>query len=201
MPLGFQSLNHGTIAFGFFNIDTDLLLLEHYFLFAPEFCEYMVQASREEKIRLDFSWEVYDIPAPDRIGDLAGAIHGTHYVGFIGEVYRLFPFPDRQEEFKQKPGGYQNRSRIEPLIQDYAIKTAIPFQADQEKNTVSIGEYIFEKTVFHELVRYVWLGGYPRWRDGIRPDYVEDMRSIIVHQPGWLFTGLRLEDDLEEGTH
>jgi hypothetical protein len=31
MPLAFESLNHGTIAFGFFNIDSDMLLLEKYF--------------------------------------------------------------------------------------------------------------------------------------------------------------------------
>ena len=28
MPLAFESLSHGTIAFGFFNIDSDMLLLE-----------------------------------------------------------------------------------------------------------------------------------------------------------------------------
>ena len=28
MPLAFDSLNHGIVAFGFFNIDSDMLLLE-----------------------------------------------------------------------------------------------------------------------------------------------------------------------------
>jgi len=28
MPLAFESLSHGTIAFGFFNIESDMLLLE-----------------------------------------------------------------------------------------------------------------------------------------------------------------------------
>lgn len=32
MPLAFDTLSHGTIAFGFFNIDSDMLLLEQYFL-------------------------------------------------------------------------------------------------------------------------------------------------------------------------
>ncbi|MGD2186296.1 MAG: hypothetical protein PVI71_09215 [Desulfobacterales bacterium] len=31
MPLAFESLSHGSIAFGFFNIETDMLLLENYF--------------------------------------------------------------------------------------------------------------------------------------------------------------------------
>jgi hypothetical protein len=33
MPLTFESISHGTIAFGFFNIDSDMLLLEKYFFF------------------------------------------------------------------------------------------------------------------------------------------------------------------------
>jgi hypothetical protein len=38
MPLAFESMSHGTIAFGFFSIDSDMLLLEQYFLFGSEFC-------------------------------------------------------------------------------------------------------------------------------------------------------------------
>ena len=34
MPLAFESLSHGTIAFGFFNIESDMLILDRYFLFA-----------------------------------------------------------------------------------------------------------------------------------------------------------------------
>jgi hypothetical protein len=32
MPLAFQSLSHGTITFGFFNIESDMLLLDRYFI-------------------------------------------------------------------------------------------------------------------------------------------------------------------------
>lgn len=31
MALAFDSLSHGRIAFGFFNIETDMILLEHFF--------------------------------------------------------------------------------------------------------------------------------------------------------------------------
>ena len=31
MPLSFSSTTHGNIAFGFFNIESDMLLLENYF--------------------------------------------------------------------------------------------------------------------------------------------------------------------------
>lgn len=41
MPLAFESLSHGAIAFGFFNIESDMLLLEHYFFFATDFCEHI----------------------------------------------------------------------------------------------------------------------------------------------------------------
>ena len=41
MPLAFDSISHGSIAFGFFNIESDMLLCDHYFLFADEFCRYV----------------------------------------------------------------------------------------------------------------------------------------------------------------
>jgi hypothetical protein len=37
VPLEFESINHGRIAFGLFNIETDMILLNHYFLFAKDF--------------------------------------------------------------------------------------------------------------------------------------------------------------------
>jgi len=39
MPLASKSLNFGSIALGFFNIESDMLLLERYFFFASDFCE------------------------------------------------------------------------------------------------------------------------------------------------------------------
>ena len=38
MPLAFESLSHGTIAFGFFNIESDMLLMDQYFFFVDDFC-------------------------------------------------------------------------------------------------------------------------------------------------------------------
>ena len=38
MPLSFESMSHGTIAFGFFNIESDMLLCDRYFFFADDFC-------------------------------------------------------------------------------------------------------------------------------------------------------------------
>jgi hypothetical protein len=189
MPLGFPSLSHGTIAFGFFNIDTDLLLLEHYFLFAPEFCGYVsdLAAAGAEGIRQ--TWEVFHIPRGN-IGDLAGAIHGIHLSGFIGEVYRRFPFPAREEDFVQKPEGFQNRSTIEGILREFSSVVAIPVRIEKDPGGVAVGEFKFAAQVFRSLVHYVWVGGYPRWRQGIRPDYVLNMKKAVEESQNWLFDGL-----------
>ena len=193
MPLAFPSLNQGAIAFGFFNIDTDLLLLEHYFLFADDFCNYVTRMAGEfETGSFETSWEVSSIDRREEIGDLMAAIHGVRYTGFIGEVYRLFPFPKRQEDFKQKPEGYVNRAAVDSLIARYARRTKIPVRCDAENDTVAVAEYLFSKETFQRLIEYVWLGGYPRWRDGVRPDYVMAMKTSLENSPSWLMRGRAL---------
>jgi hypothetical protein len=192
MPLAFSSLNHGSIAFGFFNIDTDLLLLEHYFLFARDFCSYMTLIEGQSD-SFETSWDLYSIEKSRDIGDLMAAIHGTRFTGFIGEVYRRFPFPLRQEDFKQKPEGYRNRRTLEEMLGKYAARVKIPVRGDASNQTVAVAEYLFTRDVFHQLIEYVWLGGYPRWRDGERPDYVLEMKKSLVKARGWLFSGLSLE--------
>ncbi len=42
MPLAFASRSHGSVAFGFFNIEIDMLLLEDLFFFADRFCRAVV---------------------------------------------------------------------------------------------------------------------------------------------------------------
>jgi hypothetical protein len=191
LPLGFHSLNRGDFAFGFFNIDTDLLLLDHYFLFADAFCAYTIQLTQQTGHgSCESLWDVYDIPTRVQIGDLMGAIHGVRHTGFIGDVYRLFPFPQRQADFRQKPEGFLNQPAIRPILEKYAGHAKIPFRADIEHETVAIGEYLFTKEVFQQLIEYVWLGGYPRWRDDIRPDYVMGMRRSSEETSSWLFSGL-----------
>jgi len=180
MPLAFDSTSHGPIAFGFFNIDSDMLLLDRYFLFATEFCSHIRKiAEYVGPGPYETSWEVYLIPDPADIGDLMGAIHGIHYTGFIGEVYRRFPFPERPEAFKQKPEGHMTRDDMVGIIEKYARTVEIPVSIDREGGEVSIGPYRFTASEFQELIRYVWQGGYPRWRDEIRPDYVRAMKEAI----------------------
>jgi hypothetical protein len=195
MPLEFQSLSHGPIAFGFFNIETDMLLLEHYFVFAGEFCKYISDLTRDERDLPGKAWSVYNIQRREEIGDLMGAIHGIRYLGFIGEVYKLFPFPLSPEEFKQKPEGSQTRSAVGEIVRRYAAMISIPVMVNHTKDRISIGEYLFSKATFHQLINYVWRGGYPRWKDEVRPEYVLGMKRILEQSGHPLFEGLGLSSE------
>jgi hypothetical protein len=188
MPLAFSSLSHGEIAFGFFNIDTDMLLLEHYFLYADQFCESVARMARAEDLSAyGDSWDIRDIQPSEKVGDLMGAIHGIRYTGFIGAVYRKFPFPVRPEDFKQKPDGHQNREVVEALIADYATSRSVPVVINESDQTVQIGDYLFLYSSFQELIRYVWRGGYPQWKNAERPACVLAMRAEISSSQIQLF--------------
>ena len=191
MPLEFESISHGRIAFGFFNIETDMVLLNHYFLFAKDVCHYIIQATENDNEVYKASWEGYRIEERD-IGNLMGAIYGVDFRGFIGEVYKLFPFPREREEFKQKPEGFKNRPTIEELVRKCAKKINIPFTINLKDDRIGIGEYFFSKKPFHKLIQYVWVGGFPRWKDEIRPDYVLRIKAVIEKSKNPLFNGLIL---------
>ena len=190
MPLEFESLSHGKIAFGFFNIETDMILLNQYFFFAEDFCQYIAEASQKNEPIFKTSWDAYSFQNRGDIGNLMGAIHGIDHGGFIGEVYKLFPFPKHQEDFKQKPKGNHTRALMERLIQKYTSKTDIHFMMDQKTEQINIGEYLFGKLSFHELIKYIWMGGFPRWKDNLRPDYVFSMGKVIDRSTNSLFYGL-----------
>jgi hypothetical protein len=180
MPLAFHSLSHGEIAFGFFNIETDLLLLNRYFFFASDFCRLLAEwvgAGRAEKS--ERLLEGYSLP-DEGIGNLMGAIHGFDFRGFIGEVYRLYPFPQEPEGFKQNPEGFRTRAVVEQVVAKYGQAVNIPIRFEEEKRIISIGDYCFDEANFQELIFYVWRGGYPRWRDERRPEYVEAMKRTVA---------------------
>ena len=127
-----------------------------------------------------------------------GAIHGTLYSGFIGELYRKFPFPKEAEQFKQNPSGSRTQALVRDMISVYGRQIHIPFTVDERASEIDIGEYKFSRHVFLELIKYVWRGGYPRWKDEIRPRYVEEMRSKIEHHHHRLFKNTQLNDVLCE---
>lgn len=190
MPLSFKSDSHGTIAFGFFNIETDLLLLENYFFFAENFCKGMIEMAAQtnggqKRIQLP----VYYIADPEDIGDLMGAIHGVRFKGFIGTVYTLFPFPEDEKAFKQNPKGYQTRKRVIDQIEPVAEKKALTIEIF-EAGQGHIGPYRFSARVFRELIQYVWQGGYPGWKEEIRPPYLLEMKETLQKSPAPFFKGV-----------
>ena len=69
MPLAFESKSHGRIAFGFFNIESDMLLLEHYFFFADDFCRNISALAAVGDGNYESEWDIYDIETAADIGD------------------------------------------------------------------------------------------------------------------------------------
>jgi hypothetical protein len=195
MPLTFDSLSHGTIAFGFFNIESDMLLCDRYFLFADDFCRYvgdMAGSAGEPIYRA--SWTVQLIEAAEKIGDLMGAIHGVRFTGFMGELYRRFPFPRLPEEFKQNPEGAQTQPLVTEIISKYARNKEIQLVVDNEKMETAIGPYHFNRTQFQELLKYVWRGGYPRWKNDTQPAYVTEMKNKILLNSNGVFSDIDFDD-------
>jgi hypothetical protein len=194
MPLSFDSISHGRVAFGFFNIESDMLLLERYFFFGGDFCEAVSRfAENSAQGPYEEAWEVYVIPDPREIGDLMGAIRGVRYQGFIGETYLRFPFPLRAEDFRQKTDGYKNRDAFESMIEKYTIASEVLFRVDGRGVRAAIGDYLFTRASFQELLKYVWRGGYPRWEDNVAPDYVVAMKRKVEQHPTGLFEDITFE--------
>lgn len=189
MPLAFDSTSHGTIAFGFFNIESDMLLLERNFFFSTDFCACMArlcQSGRAERIILPG----FVIDDPSAAGDLHGAIQGVRFTGFIGELYRSFPFPDAPGDFKQNPDSHRTQTLVRDLIGRYGRPCDIPIEPELEGAGCTIGGIRFSRPNFHELIAYVWLGGYPRWRNEVRPAHVKTMKTGIEACRMGLFQGI-----------
>jgi len=195
MPLSLETMNHGVIAFGYFNIDSDMLLLDKYFMFASDFCSWVIDWSKGSGDKNhESSKEIYVIDETEKIGNLMGAISGVVFTGFIGEVYKKYPFPKEPGEFRQKTEGYKNREVVEGIMKEFGIKKKVKVKISKAKQTISIGDYEFSKEQFHELLGYVWRGGMPKWKDELRPDYVDTMMRAIIESKHWLFKAAVPED-------
>ena len=181
MPLAFRSESHGTIAFGFFNIESDMLLLDRYFLFASDFCEIICRIAQEQAGTMSgFSFPAYEIKDPAGIGDLHGGIAGTHYSGFIGESYKKYPFPRGEMKFKQQTRGFNTREEFEQMILNFGTPTDMDFFQNCNKEQISMGPYVFSRPNFMQLIEYVIGGGYPGWLDDIAPAYVVKMKEAVT---------------------
>ncbi|MFH1422512.1 MAG: hypothetical protein ABIH42_07370 [Planctomycetota bacterium] len=194
MPLAFESVNYGRIAFGFFNIESDMLLLEQYFFFASDFCKNLSDIAKKNDKDLRTTWKIYNIAPKENIGDLMGAIHGFRFTGFIGDTYRKYPFPKREEDFKQNQDGDKTQDVFRKMIEKYSVLIDMPVAAISKSQEIIIGDYRFTKDWFHELVNYVCSGGFPGWKNSTRPNYVTEMKNIIEQSEHWLFTGQKFKN-------
>jgi len=100
----------------------------------------------------------------------------------------MFPFPERQSGFKQKPYGTKNRKTIETVIQPFAVQLTIPIVFSKAQQTISLGDYVFSAKVFQKILRYVKEGGMPGWLAGKPPDYVSNMIARVAVSHNWLFS-------------
>jgi hypothetical protein len=191
MPLLFPSLSHGEVAFGFFNIETDMLLLNHYFFFATDFCRHVVEmAMLKPGETYSAGWEIYALDE-QHVGNVMGAIYRVDLRGFIGEVYICYPFPEDVNGFKQNPEGYRTQEEMKIIIAKYGIPEVISCSVDSRGNALNIGDFRFSRSQVQSLVRYVWEGGYPRWKDNRRPDYVDQMAQNLTGSTCPLFSDFK----------
>jgi len=176
MPLAFESESHGTIAFGFFNIESDMLLLDRYFFFATDFCEVICKMAKEgADATSEFALPAFVIKNSADIGDLHGGIEGTHYSGFIGETYKRYPFPEDQRKFKQQTEGYKTRDEFVQMIMKFGSPVDLVLCQNNNEERVLVSPYVFSQRIFSQLIEYVIQGGYPGWLDDVAPGYVLKM--------------------------
>ncbi len=186
MPLGFVTKSHGEIPVGFFNIETDMFLILDHFVFVSDLCEWIKQWAGGEDDQ-EHQHEFYVFHDGQKIGDLMGAISGNLHTGFIGELYKLYPFPPEKHKFKQHTDGWKNRVAVEKLVQEFTPPENAAVVISKAKGTITIGPYVFGPAEFHEVIMYIFRGGWPKWQDGLPPEYVKDMMMTVISSKHWLF--------------
>ena len=76
------------------------------------------------------------------------------------------------------------------IIANYAEAIDIRVAVQNAGAEIKVGDYRFSNTQFQELLDYVWRGGYPRWKDDIRPAYVSAMGDNIMQNCQGIFEGM-----------
>jgi hypothetical protein len=172
MPLAFSSLSHGTVAFGFFNIETDMLLLDRIVFHAADFCAAAALLGEGGESTIE-GWRI------DDMGDLHAAIAGEDLSGFIGATYARYPFPADPAGFRQSPEPRLARGEVQAMADRFGRPCAVVLRRGDDGRTVHVDGYTFDERGFCALVRYVAVGGYPRWRDDGPPGYVTRMEERL----------------------
>ena len=94
---------------------------------------------------------------------------------------------------RKNPTGFQTQSQVAEIIAKYAEPLEIGVAVNNVRGTIQIGDYRFSSPQFQELINYVWRGGYPRWKNEIRPAYVSAMQDKILRAPKGIFEGIRFQ--------
>ncbi len=178
------------MPFGFFNVATDMILLGDHFVFASDFCDWIAEwAGADDVVREERPfWVIED---PRKIGNLHGAMAAEDHRGLIGASYVRYPFPIAPDDFKQDPDGQSARPHLERLAREHAGSVRlVPVVLDPGARTFAVGPYLFDAHGLSELVRYLWLGGMPQWRDERRPPYIEAMMTAVRGSRSPLFGDL-----------
>lgn len=177
MPLAFESLSHATVAFGFFQIESHMLLLQDAFFFADDFCAAVDSLAADTTAPLA-AWRIVDRA---NLGDLHGAIAGRDHRGFIGATYQRWPFPSTPELFRQNPDGHHTRDLVTSLAERFGRGEILELRWDRHAATVAVAEYVFATSDFRRLLDYVGRGGHPRWTDDRQPDYVQRTLARVAN--------------------
>ena len=121
-----------------------------------------------------------------RIGNLHGAIDGNDLSGFIGATYQAFPFPTDPADFKQSTNGDTTQAEVGDMVSRFGLAEQIVVNIDPKSGHFSLNQYVFDGPGFEQLVAYVARGGYPQWKNGQAPHYVEQMvGTFSAAQNAW----------------
>jgi hypothetical protein len=83
---------------------------------------------------------------------------------------------------------------VSGIITKYARPQKVSVAISPGGSEIEIGVYRFNRVQFQELIKYVWRGGYPRWKDERKPGYVTVMRDIILQSCEGVFKGIDFKD-------
>jgi hypothetical protein len=201
MPLGFHSLNQGEIAFGFFHIETPLLLLDNRVFWCSDFCAAFNQltlADENEPFRSSIDGHLFHSRA--EYGDLQEAIAGVNHDGFIGSLYALIPFPTTREAFVQKTAGQLTNATVLEQVSKFAEAYAMKITAEQDTGLFTFDDVEFEPGTLRQLIEYIWRGGMPGWENGMRPAFLDGYADLWRQSDSPWVTGMPFDaNDLGVG--
>lgn len=194
MPLGFNSLNHGVIAFGFFNIETDLLLMQNRVFWCRDFCALFTDLGATEAHKIfQARLPAWIIQNQEDLGDLHGSIAGRTHYGLIGELYRRWPFPSDPAGFRQKPAGAATKAEVLEILERFGQQAELEIRAEASQDLCDLGGISFNGDGTRALANYVWRGGMPGWQDGQRPDYLWEAAADWRGAVNPLLAGMALD--------